>query len=448
MKLTTKEIAALFDCSVERDLPITGIEFDSRKIQPGNLFVPLAGQRDGHEFAEQARAKGAIISFWSSKSLVPPEQLTVISVADTKEALQKLARYYRGKINPKVVAITGSNGKTTTKDMTEAVLAQKYNTYKTQGNYNNEIGLPYTILHMPDTTEALVLEMGMDHAGDLTLLSEIGQPDVAAITLIGEAHIESLGSRDKIAQGKMEITKGLKKEGRLFIPADEPLLKPLTEKISQKVVTFGLEQGNIAGVITEKKPTHTKFSIGTHSFVLPVLGNYNVKNALIAYGIGRLFGETASQIASGLATFHLTENRGQWLKAFNGADLFSDVYNANPTATRLVLDSFSTLNLKGRKVAVLADMLELGQDSRKMHAQLACHVAQVFEEVYLYGTEMKALRDSLNNSSTKVHYFAEDQKSALIEQLRGHLLASDTVVLKGSNGMGLAEVVQALQQAE
>src|SRR5699024_10419087 len=249
MKLSTREIAQVLACDIKDDQRITALEFDSRKIKKGNLFVPLQGQRDGHEFIQQAQDNGAVATLWSRQDLTPPKDLIVFNVTDTKKAFQKIAAYYRNKLNPKVVAITGSNGKTTTKDMTAAVLAQKYQTYKTQGNYNNELGLPYTILHMPDTTEVLVLEMGMDHAGDLTLLSAIGQPDVAAITLIGEAHIESLGSRAGIAQGKMEITKGLKKDGSLFVPAEEALLEPLVEKIQQKVRTFGLEQGDIKAEI-------------------------------------------------------------------------------------------------------------------------------------------------------------------------------------------------------
>ncbi|KFN93023.1 UDP-N-acetylmuramoylalanyl-D-glutamyl-2,6-diaminopimelate--D-alanyl-D-alanine ligase [Tetragenococcus muriaticus PMC-11-5] len=216
MDLTVKEIAEVLKISEDSNQRITNIEFDSRKVTNNGLFVPLQGTRDGHQFVEQAKENGAIATLWSEDTSSAPEDLFVFEVEDTKKAFQKLASYYREKIAPKVVAITGSNGKTTTKDMTEAVLAQRYETYKTQGNYNNDLGLPYTILHMPETTEILVLEMGMDHAGDLTLLSQMSKPDAAAITLIGEAHIESLGSRAGIAKGKMEITAGLKKRGDLI----------------------------------------------------------------------------------------------------------------------------------------------------------------------------------------------------------------------------------------
>ncbi len=242
-----------------------------------------------HEFAAYAQESGAIATLWSEDVSEAPAGLFVFFVSDTKKAFQKLASYYRQKLAPKVLAITGSNGKTTTKDMTEAVLAQKYQTYKTQGNYNNELGLPYTILHMPETTEILVLEMGMDHAGDLTLLSQIDQPDAAAITLIGEAHIESLGSREGIAKGKMEIAAGLKKDGVLFIPVDEPLLSPLIRPLNQKVVTFGLKEGMVQAEVLNTTKQSTEFSINGKNFLIPVIGSYNVKNALVAYSFGIIF---------------------------------------------------------------------------------------------------------------------------------------------------------------
>ncbi|MDN6141980.1 MAG: UDP-N-acetylmuramoyl-tripeptide--D-alanyl-D-alanine ligase [Tetragenococcus halophilus] len=446
MNLTIKEIAKVLGSSQTSEQKITNVEFDSRKISAGDLFVPLKGTRDGHEFATYAQESGAIATLWSEDIAKAPEGLFVFFVSDTKKAFQKLASYYRQKLAPKVLAITGSNGKTTTKDMTEAVLAQKYQTYKTQGNYNNELGLPYTILHMPETTEVLVLEMGMDHAGDLTLLSQIGQPDAAAITLIGEAHIESLGSREGIAKGKMEITAGLKKDGVLFIPVDEPLLSPLIRPLNQKVVTFGLKEGMVQAEVLNTTKQSTEFSINGKNFLIPVIGSYNVKNALVAYSFGHYFGLSNEEIAAGLKNFHLTKDRTQWSKAANGADILSDVYNANPTAMGLVLDSFAELTLPGRKIAVLADMLELGKDSKQMHRQMAKHIGDSLAEVYLYGSDMEALYQVLKDSNKDVFYFTEDRKKEMIEAIKRDIQAQDSVLLKGSNGMGLAEVIIALQE--
>lgn len=443
MKLSITEVAALFAVTYSDPRMITGVEFDSRKIKPGNLFVPLAGVRDGHEFIDQAIENGAIATFWS-QTTAAPSTITSIFVPDVLQAFQQLATYYREKVQPTVVAITGSNGKTTTKDMTEAVLAQQFRTYKTQGNYNNEIGLPYTILHMPSTTEVVVLEMGMDRAGDLTLLSTIAKPDIAAITLIGEAHIENLGSREHIAAGKMEITAKLQENGHLIVPENEPLLRPLTESLAQTIHTFGLDFGAISAHIIEETRDYTRFMVADTRYEIPVLGSYNVTNALIAIEVGRLLGISEEKIQHGLATFELTKQRTEWLKAQNGADLLSDVYNANPTAMSLVLDSFGKLAVAGKKIAVLADMLELGPDELVMHAQMADHLAD-YDEVYLYGSLMHALAEALVERPIVVHYFDTEQKANLMMQLNERLLPSDSVVFKGSNGMGLAEVVQFLQ---
>jgi UDP-N-acetylmuramoyl-tripeptide--D-alanyl-D-alanine ligase len=301
--------------------------------------------------------------------------------------------------------------------------------------------MPYTILHMPIDTEMLILEMGMDHAGEISFLSKLAKPDAAAITLIGEAHIEHLGSRAGIAAAKMEIVDGLKEDGLLIIPGDEPLLQPLFADLTQQLATFGLSEGTIRGEILNETKEETTFMIDGNEYRIPVLGGYNVKNALIAYGFGRYFGLTTEQIATGLAEFKLTKNRTEWLKASNGADILSDVYNANPTAMGLVLDSFGQLDLPGRRLAVLADMLELGPDSKAMHRQMADHLSNNYDIVYLYGEEMSALHDAV---SSKVYYFEPNQKEALIAQIKADLLPTDSIVLKGSNGMGLAEVVAKL----
>ena len=206
MKLTLHEIAKVVgaknDVTAYEDVTINQIEFDSRKITAGDLFLPLKGARDGHDFIQTAFDNGALATFTEKE--LPADQAHIL-VDDALEAFQKLAAYYLEKTEVDVIAVTGSNGKTTTKDMIHDILATTYRTYKTQGNYNNEIGLPYTALHMPDDTEKIVLEMGQDHMGDIHLLSTLAKPKTAVVTLIGEAHLEFFGSRDKIAQGKMQM---------------------------------------------------------------------------------------------------------------------------------------------------------------------------------------------------------------------------------------------------
>lgn len=447
MKLTIKEIAQVLGISgIVDEREISSVEFDSRKIEKNDLFVPLPGTRDGHDFVKAAKENGAIATLWQKEKANVPSDLVVLPVENVTQAFQIVAQYYKQKIAPKTVAITGSNGKTTTKDMTASVLAQKYRTYKTQGNYNNDLGVPYTMLHMPDDTEVLILEMGMDHAGEIHFLSQLGQPDVAAITLIGEAHLENLGSRKNIAKAKMEIVDGLAQDGALFVPADEPLLTDLIAPISQEVQTFGLGQGDLQAEIVNETSESTEFEINDASFIIPVLGGYNVKNALIAYGIGRYFGLSMEQIKNGLAQVELTKNRTQWLQAKNGAKLLSDVYNANPTAMRLVLESFGRLTLPGRRIAVLADMLELGPDSSAMHASMAEAIVGFYDFVYLYGEQMQALANRLTELNVPHAYFIPAQRQAFLEQVQKEIQPTDSVILKGSNGMQLSELVALLTE--
>lgn len=453
MKLTITEVAQAVDAINKDkqwpDIEINGVEFDSRLIQEGNLFVPLSGTNDGHLFVSGAIEKGAVASFWQADK-ESPVGIPVIKVLDTLKAMQDLAVYFLNKIQPTVIGITGSNGKTTTKDMTEAVLAQKYCTYKTQGNYNNNIGLPYTILHMPESTEKLILEMGMDHAGEIAFLSKLAKPQIAAITMIGEAHIENLGSRDGIANAKMEIVEGLATNGLLVLPNEEPLLKFYRSNLVQEIKTVGWEidsdyQAEI--ILEEKERTEFKVKQLPGVFSIPVLGKYNVGNALIAIAIGQKLALSIEEIQEGLANFKLTKNRTEWIKITNNIDILSDVYNANPTAMKLVLDSFSQMKTEGKKIAVLGDMLELGSDSKKMHEEISNYLEpSEIAEVFLYGSEMNYLFLKLKEKypENQVHYFDENSKCNLIKSLKKHLESNDMIVLKASNGMGLSEVVNLL----
>ena len=368
MKLTIHEIAQVVgaknDWSQLADLSVNKIEFDSRLIEKGDIFLPLKGARDGHDFIEIAFDNGAIISF-SEKEV---EQAHLL-VDDNLAAFQTLAKYYLEKTKVPVIAVTGSNGKTTTKDMIAAVLSKKYKTYKTQGNHNNEIGLPYTILHMPEDTEKLVLEMGMDHPGDIDFLSQLAQPELALITLIGEAHLEFMGIRENIAKGKMGITAGL--HGELIAPAD-PIINAFIPE-NQKISRFGLpgEDLFITKLIEHKERLTFETNFLDESITIPVPGKYNATNAMLAAYVGLHYGLTEAEINKALKEVELTRNRTEWKKSKNGADLLSDVYNANPTAMRLILETFQAIpkNENGRKIAVLADMLELGPTAAQLHKE-------------------------------------------------------------------------------
>ncbi|MFM1613321.1 UDP-N-acetylmuramoyl-tripeptide--D-alanyl-D-alanine ligase [Streptococcus mutans] len=451
MKLTLQEIASVVgaqnDVSLFEDLTINAIEFDSRQIKTGDLFLPLQGARDGHEFIDTAFANGAVATF-SEKNIT--SDYPYILVIDCLKAFQDLAQYYLEKMRVDVIAITGSNGKTTTKDMIATILATTYKTYKTQGNYNNEIGLPYTVLHMPDDTEKIVLEMGQDHLGDIALLSNLTHPHIAVVTLIGEAHLEFFGSREKIAQGKMQITQGMDGHGILIAPADKIISSFLPEK--QKVIRFGADEDIFVTELEEHKNyLNFKTNFLDNEIKLPVTGKYNATNAMIASYVGKLLNVSEEKIISALAQLNLTRNRTEWKKAANGADILSDVYNANPTAMKLILETFSSIpaNNGGKKIAVLADMKELGDSELALHAAMIASLdPAVIDRIFLFGPLMQALADEVAQvySVGKWYYFAQDdQVDELTEQIQKVLGPNDQILLKGSNSMKLAQVVECLE---
>ncbi|WP_270513614.1 UDP-N-acetylmuramoyl-tripeptide--D-alanyl-D-alanine ligase [Streptococcus mutans] len=452
MKLTLQEIASVVgaqnDVSLFEDLTINAIEFDSRQIKTGDLFLPLQGARDGHEFIDTAFANGAVATF-SEKNIT--SDYPYILVVDCLKAFQDLAQYYLEKMRVDVIAVTGSNGKTTTKDMIATILATTYKTYKTQGNYNNEIGLPYTVLHMPDDTEKIVLEMGQDHLGDIALLSNLTHPHIAVVTLIGEAHLEFFGSREKIAEGKMQITQGMDGHGILIAPADKIISSFLPEK--QKVIRFGADEDIFVTELEEHKNyLNFKTNFLDNEIKLPVTGKYNATNAMIASYVGKLLNISEEKIISALAQLNLTRNRTEWKKAANGADILSDVYNANPTAMKLILETFSSIpaNNSGKKIAVLADMKELGDSELALHAAMIASLdPAVIDRIFLFGPLMQALADEVAQvySVGKWYYFAQaDQVDELTEQIQKVLGPNDQILLKGSNSMKLAQVVECLEK--
>ncbi len=444
MKLTLKEIAKVVhaknDWSVLTDREIPKIEFDSRLIEPGDLFLPLKGVRDGHDFIPTAFENGAFATFSEKKV-----EQTHLLVDDCLKAFQELAKYYLEKTNVEVIAVTGSNGKTTTKDMIAAVLSEKYSTYKTQGNHNNEIGLPYTVLHMPDNTQKLVLEMGMDHPGDIDFLSNLAQPDLAIITLIGEAHLEFMGNRRNIAKGKMGIQAGLGVENELIAPAD-PIINEFIYN-QQKITRFGADEDIFVTNLVEHR---NYLSFNTNflnvTITIPVPGKYNATNAMLAAYVGFKMGLSEKEIKQGLEHVELTRNRTEWKKAANGADILADVYNANPTAMRLILETFQAIekNEGGRKLVVLADMLELGNQSAELHAKMIESLNfETLDKVYLYGPMMKSLYQ-VANGNPNVSYFTDlENLSATIKK---DLQPNDQILFKGSNGMKLFNVIEDLEK--
>lgn len=450
-----KHTHAIDYTAADRTISITNVEFDSRKVTPGTLFVPLLGATDGHDYVQKAIDNGAVAAFWSNQEKeAPSDQIAIIWVDDTLKAMQDLANFYRRDLNPIVIGVTGSNGKTTTKDMTAMTLSAKYRVHKTQGNYNNEIGLPYTLLKMPEDTQVCVAEMGMSGFGEIEILSKIAQPNIAAITLIGESHLEYLGSRAGIAQAKMEIVAGLAEDGLLIYPQNEPLVTELVEKKAGqfKTSTFGFsDQADVYAyeLVEEQNKTFFKTNLDPNVISsIPVIGAYNVSNALIALTCARLLEIPIEQAIFQLSQFKLTASRLEWMKTLNGADLLNDAYNASPASMKAILNTLSSITLEtsGRKIAVLGDVRELGEESRTLHESLAQVIwPDKINKLYLFGSQMKYLYDVLQDkyeADNLVHVL--DSHEQLSDLLLADVQADDVVLVKSSLGVDLLKVVTAL----
>ncbi|MFT8412344.1 MAG: UDP-N-acetylmuramoyl-tripeptide--D-alanyl-D-alanine ligase [Schleiferilactobacillus perolens] len=456
MHFKVSEIVAALNASAVpkkfADNEVDSVSFDTREIKPGALFVPLIGERDGHDFVPAAITAGATATFWQKDHTVDiPTDIAVIIVDDPLQAMWQLAQHYLRKINPKVVAVTGSNGKTTTKDMIATILATQYNVAKTYANYNNEIGLPFTILNAPTNTEVLVLEMGMDRPGQIAHMTQLARPDVAVITMIGEAHIEFFGTRDKIADAKMEIVQGLSADGTFVFNGDEPLLQERAAKVTQKQKTFGTQSTDDLYPVSVSAGTHhTTFVTNKWAdvtFTIPMMGEYNVQNALAAIQAARVFHVLPEKCAQALRKFVPTKNRAQWLEGDAGEQILSDVYNSNPTAVREVLHDFVQVPTDGQRIIVLGDMLELGDQSAQLHASLATDIDPAkIAQVFLYGHDIKSLADALSEKypTTALHYYPVGDQTTLIHDLQNTAHSSDLVLLKGSHGMHLENVLARL----
>ena len=441
MKMKLAEIAkainAQNDIEQWKDVEVTSVSFDSRHLDQGSLFVPLQGAQDGHQYVPSAFTNGAVASLWASDHEITDQTHPLLVVNDPLAALQQLGKYYLHKINPIVVAVTGSNGKTTTKDMIASILSTQFNVTKTYANFNNEIGVPVTLLNMESNTEAVVVEMGMDRFGQLDFLSKLVNPDIAVITMIGEAHIEFFGTRDKIADAKMEIAHGLKEDGTLVFNGDEPLLEERVKDLTQRQMRFGRQlSNNLYATSVHDEPRQLSFTVNEwpdEEFTIPMVGEYNINNALAAMEVGKILHITPAHMKQALANVELTENRAEWVKGKNGEQILSDVYNSNPTAAKEVLKTIAETPVDGRRIAVLGDMLELGDAAPKLHASLAEEIDhQKIASVYLVGEQMKNL-------------YAAGDLQQLIADLTATLTGEDIVLLKASHGIHLEEVLTALK---
>lgn len=431
------------------DLNITGICTDSRKIKKGDLFITLKGERfDGHHFlAEAVRAGAAAVLVMEGSGL--DLETPVIQVDDTLKAFGAIARAHRQKYQVPVIGITGSNGKTTTKDLVASVLAQKFNTVKTEANFNNEIGLPLTLLEMDENTETVVVEMGMRGLGQIKYLSSLAQPTIGVVTNVGQAHLELLGSEANIAKAKAELIQGLPPQGIAVINGDDPWIRQMVVPDQVSKIRFGIDHSELdyRAVIINAGSEGTLFRVtgGSQEFdlSLPLPGRFNVYNALAAIVIGLNFGLTVSEIQKGLNTPSLTERR---LKIFNHNQLriIDDTYNASPVSVKAALEVLCQPSCPGRKIAVLADMLELGESSGECHREVGEYAAKLgVDYLFAFGSLADNYVFGFNSITPgKAEYFSN--KTELARMLKSFILPGDSVLIKGSRGMKMEEIVEAL----
>ncbi len=446
--LTLKEIAQKLGTACPVDAEITEISTDTRKLPEGCLFLALRGKKfDGHDFVKQAIEAGAVAAVTD----VQIENLPCLVVKDTGKALLDIANLYRNKFSIPVVAVTGSVGKTTTKELIACVLSEKFNTLKTEANLNNEIGMPKTILNLTNQHGAAVLEMGMNHFGEISNMTNSAQPTIAVITNIGFSHVENLGSQEGIRKAKLEILEGMKENASLVTNADDKLLSPLKSELNRPVYTFST-QGNPADVSAEdikEENGVTTFSIchdGKKSLaVLPAVGEHNVKNALAAYLVGTLTGMDEQEILCGLAKYQPTGMR-QNIMEKNGQIIIADCYNASPDSMQAGLNVLGNYLADGRKIAVLGDMLELGDMSETLHSRVGEMVKNAgIDMLFCYGT---ASRKIAEHAGEKIQLFCTDNPETLTQKLRETVQEGDVLLFKASHGMHLENIITNLYGVE
>lgn len=429
---------------------INGVSIDSRKITPGNLFIPLKGEHsDGHQFVEAALQKGAHAALWQKDVPNPPLHLPILIVEDTLTALQELARNYRRQLDVKVVGITGSNGKTTVKDMTTKLLSLKYKVQKTEGNYNNHIGLPLTVLSLAEDTEIAVLEMGMSSKGEIDFLSRLACPHAAIITNIGESHLQDLGSREGIAEAKLEIINGLQENGLIVYLGDEPLLQKALQhdKGAAVIRTFGRGSGNDlypTEICSNATGSTFKVNGAETEFFLPVLGLHNILNALCSMLTANHFGISYEEMNEGFRDLKLTNMRMEMVEGQNGVTFINDAYNASPTSMRAAIELLSTLPGYSKKILVLGDMLELGEEEEQFHFDIGKSLnPEKIDYIFTYGKLGRLIAEGAQSVLPSERVFSFYEKDSLIAELKNYLDSETIVLVKASRGMRLEEVVAA-----
>ena len=424
---------------------------DTRNIQKGDTYIAIKGENfDGNIFWKDAFKNGADCVIvqdieFSNEDLKEFDNKTIIKVADTMQALYEIASYKRKINNIPVVAITGSVGKTSTKDMVASVVSQKYKTLKTIGNNNNNIGLPFTILRLKDE-EVMVLEMGMNHFGEIHLLSNIAKPNICVITNIGTSHIGNLGSKENILKAKLEILDGAENP-TIIINNDDELLHKwyLENKDSRKIITYGIENKSdimAKDMILEQEKSTYKCNIDGDEIdvEVPIAGRHFVLNSLCATTVGITLNIDSRKIINGIKNVELTKKRMD-IKEINGIKVINDAYNASPEAMKASLNYLSSFK-NNRKIAVLGDMFELGEYAEKLHRLVGEEVYKNNIDILVCaGENAKLIADeALKNGMKKENIYYFENKDEILDVLKNETKTGDIVLFKASNGMKFYEL--------
>lgn len=441
-----KEISSLFGEPIESDVIIKDICTDTRKITENCLFVALAGERfDGHDFVAQALEKGAAAAVCSKP--VKGAQKPVIMVKDTERALLTLGCAYRMKYDIPVIAVTGSVGKTTTKDMIACAVSAGLKTLKTEGNLNNEIGLPMTLLGLNKTYECAVIEMGMCNMGEIEVLSNVTLPEIGVITNIGVSHMENLGSRENILKAKLEITKGMKQGAPLILNYDNDLLSDIKSYEGFDIISYGVnnKSAQITAENIKSNGLSTEFDISfkgkLYPAKIPCVGEHNVLNALAAFGCAYCLGLNLENSIKALEGY-VPSGMRQKIVEKGGITVIEDCYNASPDSMNAAIKTLASVG-GGKKIAVLADMLELGKISDEAHLKVGTLAAEnKIDMVIAYGDKAKYIAEGANKGGIN-SAFASSKEQAF-SLLKGAASKGDTVLFKGSRGMKLEDIITML----
>ena len=426
------------------DTYITSIVTDSRQAKNGSLFAAIRGARaDGHRFIAKTKEQGAVCALCEE---APDADIAYILVESTPAALKGIAEYYRSLFTIPFIGVTGSVGKTSTKEFISAVLAQKYKVHKTGGNFNNELGVPLTLFGLEEYHEVAVIEMGISGFGEMTRLSKMVRPDISVITNIGYCHLEKLGDRDGVLRAKTEMFSYLKRNGAIILCHDDDKLRTVTNYHGIKPIFYGTGEDEYrAENITEKGLDgvgctlihHTDAEDTRIDVVIPTMGRHNVLNALCAMAAGTKLGLTADQIKRGLMSFKNVGSRNHIIKT-DELTIIDDCYNANPTSTKAGLDTLSKLG--GRRVAVLGDMKELGADELALHREVGAYAKEVGTDLLIaVGPLSEAIAEGYGKGA---YYFAD--VDGCIDKIKGLLQAGDTILVKASHSMRFERIVESL----